>query len=207
MIDALNFETAHRYGDALPALLRCRYKEFVARQKYDVPVYNGMEYDQYDTPAAVYLTWKDGQGAVRAGIRILPTARPYMIQELWPQTVQYMPMPCARDFWEVTRFFIDRSLDPVVRQQAHGEILCALLEFALHHDIARYIGIAPPKLWVHTFRKCGWPANPAGDVVDIGFSEKVQACVMDVSRATLENVRATMKVSRAVISCMEILLA
>jgi hypothetical protein len=47
MIEALNFENAYRHGDALPVLLRMRYGEFVERLKYEVPNYNGMEYDQY----------------------------------------------------------------------------------------------------------------------------------------------------------------
>ncbi len=133
MIEALNFETAHLFGDALPTLLKLRYREFVERLKYDVPTYNGMEYDQYDTPAAVYFVWRDGSGNIRAGSRISPTNRPYMIKDLWPQTVQYSPIPSSPYIWEATRLFIDKDMDRDMRQRAHGQILIAYLEFALRH--------------------------------------------------------------------------
>ena len=201
MIDVLNIETAHRFGDTLPAILKCRYREFVLHQKYDVPTYNHMEYDQYDTPAAVYFAWKDNQKIVRGGMRILPTTRPYMLQELWPFAIKYMDIPNSSDVWEATRFFIDgKILDGEERRMAHGEILCALLEFALQYGIKCYIGIAPPLLWNFTYTRCGWPAQAIGDVIDIGFVEKVQACRLDVSPDILQSVRAKMKIAKEVLS-------
>lgn len=204
MIELLNFETAHRHGDALPSLLRLRYAEFVERQKYDVPVYNGMEYDQYDTPAAVYLIWRDARGKIRAGTRIIPTNRPYMIKELWPTSVQYIDLPSSADVWEMTRFFVDKNLDEGLRKQAHGELLCAYLEFALFHNIARYIGTAPPRLWKHTLIKCGWPVEFVGDVTEIGFSEKIQTGIMLVSQDILDNVRLTMGIQAGVLLGFEL---
>jgi len=111
MIDVLNFETAHLYGDAFPKLLKLRYTEFVERLKYEVPTYNGMEYDQYDTPVAVYMVWRDETGNVRAGSRMIPTNRPYMIKDLWPHTVKYIDLPRSPDIWEITRLFVDKTLD------------------------------------------------------------------------------------------------
>ncbi len=54
MIDVLTWENAHFYGSALASQHRLRYRLFVERQGWDVPCYQGMEYDQFDTPAAVY---------------------------------------------------------------------------------------------------------------------------------------------------------
>jgi acyl homoserine lactone synthase len=195
MINIFNFETAHHYGDAFPSLLKCRYKEFVGRQQYEVPSFNGMEYDQYDTPAAIYFAWKDGKGKVNAGMRAVPTSRPYMIKDLWPHTVKHVELPENPKIWEITRFFIDREIHAEQRREAHGEILCALLEFAIHCGITNYIGTAPPTLWNHTFRRCGWPAQTVGDETDIRFSEKIQTCMMDVSTDVLESVRQTMGIS------------
>jgi acyl homoserine lactone synthase len=165
MIEALNFENAYRHGDALPVLLRMRYGEFVERLKYEVPNYNGMEYDQYDTPAAVYLIWRDAAGNIQAGSRISPTNRPYMIRDLWPNSVQTIDLPCSPTVWEITRFFVDKHLPDDLRRRAHGELLCAYLEFGLYHGIANYIGTAPPRLWKHTLIKYGWPVEFLGEVV------------------------------------------
>ncbi|MDE1901433.1 MAG: autoinducer synthase [Alphaproteobacteria bacterium] len=204
MINILNFETAHHHGDALPTLLKLRYSEFVERQKYEVPVYNGMEYDQYDTPAAIYIVWRDSHGKMRAGTRIIPTNRPYMIKDLWPDSVQYIDLPSSPTVWEITRFFVDKNMDDSQRQQAHGEILCAYLEFALHHGVESYIGTAPPRLWKHTLIKCGWPVEFVGEVTEIGFSEKIQTGVMHVSPQILENVRTTMGIQPHVLSEFEL---
>jgi acyl homoserine lactone synthase len=203
MIEALNIETAHRYNDTLPMLLKCRYNEFILRQKYAVPSYNKMEYDQYDTPAAVYFAWKDEEGGIKAGMRIHPTDRPYMIKDMWPQALHYIDLPNSQTIWEMTRFFVDSSIVAgPMRRQAHGELLCALLEFALYHGITNYIGIAPPVLWDFTYRRCGWPAKAAGKVIDIGFTEKVQVCILDVSQDILEKVRATMNIKGTTLSCL-----
>lgn len=196
MIQIFNFETVHMYGDVLPAMLRLRHREFVERLKYDVPTYNSMEYDQYDTPAAVYFVWRDNDNIIRASTRITPTHRPYMIKDIWPQSVQYTDLPVSPCVWEATRLFIDRNAEEVVRKQAHGEILCAYLEFALMNNIRDYIGVAPPKLWKHTFIKYGWPIEFVGSTVDIGYyedgrKESIVAGMMNVSISTLENVRNT----------------
>ena len=199
MITVFNTETAHQYGDEYPAMLKCRYREFVRRSGYEVPTYNGMEYDQYDTPAAVYLTWRDEHQNLRAGIRMKPTNRAYMIRDLWPQTVKDVEIPDSSTIWEVSRLFVERDMPSDLRHQAHGEILCGLLEFGLHHGVTDYIAIASPHLWQHTFRKCGWPATPIRPVVDIGYSEKVQTCMMRVCEDFLRNVQNTMDIHYSVV--------
>jgi acyl homoserine lactone synthase len=200
MIEALNFETAHLFGDTLPSLLKARYNEFILRQKYDVQSYNKMEYDQYDTPAAVYFAWKDRERLVKGGMRISPTNRPYMIREIWPNAISYIQTPVSQTVWELTRFFIDRRVEGVQnRRKAHGEILCALLEFALDHGITNYIGIAPPLLWDFTYARCGWPVHPIGDVLDIGFTENVRVCMLNISDEILEDVRTKMKIRNNVL--------
>ena len=199
MITAFNTETAHQYGDEYPMMLKCRHREFVERSGYEVPTYNGMEYDQYDTPAAVYLTWRDENKTLRAGIRMKPTDRAYMIRDLWPQTVKDIELPNSPGTWEVSRLFVDRNMPQPLRRQAHGEILCGMLEFGLHHDITDYIAIAAPHLWQHTFRKCGWPATPIGPVVDIGYSEKVQTCIMRVSEDIQMDVQSIMDINYSVV--------
>lgn len=200
MIQALNIETAHLYGDAFPALLKQRYCEFVERLKYDVPTYNRMEYDQYDTPAAVYFVWRDAAGKVRAGSRISPTHRPYMIRDLWPGSIIYTTLPSSPSVWEVTRLFIDKTLSSDLRRIAHAEMLCAYLEFAQHNDITNYIGVAPPGLWKFTFLRCGWPVDFVSDVIDIGYSEKIVAGMVQTTPEIMANVRKTTAIDYTVLA-------
>jgi len=195
MIQAFNFETAHLYGDALPKLLRLRYHEFVERLDYKVPTYNGMEFDQYDTPAAVYFVWRDVNNEIRAGTRIAPTNRPYMIKDLWPHTVQFTDIPSDPYVWEATRLFIDKELDKESRKRAHGMILCAYLEFALHWGITSYIGTAPPGLWKYTFIKSGWPVEFVGNATAIDYSEKIITGLMPVTHEILLQVHIPLELA------------
>jgi N-acyl-L-homoserine lactone synthetase len=143
MIDAISLETAHLLGDALPSAYRLRHRIFIERQKYDVPSRRGMEWDQFDTPLAVYLLWRDERARVRAIARLIPTSLPYMIQQLWPELVREGDMPSRDDVWEVTRFGIDRNLDRQQRARIFGEMFCALTEYALKNGIGEYIFVTP----------------------------------------------------------------
>jgi acyl homoserine lactone synthase len=44
---------------------RLRYRLFIERQVWDVPTYNALEYDKFDTSAAKYLLWLDDSDAAR----------------------------------------------------------------------------------------------------------------------------------------------
>jgi acyl homoserine lactone synthase len=146
MIDAITLETAHLLADALPAAHRLRYQIFVERQKYDVPCWHGMEWDQFDTPAATYLLWRDEAARPRAVARLIPTTRPYMIQQLWPGFAGMSELSCADDVWEISRLGIDRDLEPARRVRIFGELFCAFAEFGLLRGISSYLVVTPPRV-------------------------------------------------------------
>ena len=56
---AVTWETAHQHGEAWISHHRLRYKMFVERQKWSVPSYRQIEYDEFDTPAATYILTVD----------------------------------------------------------------------------------------------------------------------------------------------------
>ena len=125
MINVVNWETAHLCGTAFAGQHRLRYRLFVERQHYDVPSYGGMEYDQFDTPAATYLVSPDtnGSGEARGIARLIPTNRPYMIKELWPELVKGEPLPCSDVVYEASRFGIDDRLPAAAAQPAHDYLV------------------------------------------------------------------------------------
>ena len=115
----LNWETAHLYGETWIAHHRLRHRLFVERQGWNVPSVRGLEHDQFDTPAAQYLVWKDRGEDVRGVARLLPTESPYMVKNLWPDLVDG-ELPEEADIWETTRFGCDRSLGPSDRRRGPG---------------------------------------------------------------------------------------
>lgn len=168
MIDAISIETAHLLGDALPAAHRLRYRIFIERQKYGVPNWHGMEWDQFDTPAAVYLLWRDEKAQPRAIARLIPTTQPYMIQQLWPELAGEHALPASDNVWEVTRFGVDRDLDAATRARAYGEMFCALAEFALIRRIDSYLFVTAPQVIASTLDEAGVLTEQLGGLKRLG---------------------------------------
>lgn len=190
MIDCIEFETAHLFGDALPALHRLRHRVFVERQGWELPVYHGMEYDQYDTPASVYLLWRDGDGIARGVARLNPTDRPYMMRDLFPHFVEAVPLPNSPEVWEGTRFGVDRTLPPRLRRRVIVELLCACLEFGLQEGILQYLVLMPMFVLNRTFPRAGCAVHLVGRSRLIN-RDRVGAALCDVSAYMLAKVQAT----------------
>lgn len=168
MIDAITLETAHHLGDALASMHRLRHRVFVERQKYQVPTYRNMEWDQFDTPAAVYLVWRDEDGEARAVTRLIPTTLPYMIQELWADLVDGQTLPSDENVWEATRFGIDRGLSPDKRREVLGELVCGCLEFGLRNDIAEFLCVMPIQIINGAIRAAGVTVDVLGEPKKLG---------------------------------------
>jgi N-acyl-L-homoserine lactone synthetase len=188
MIDAISLETAHLLGDALPSAHRLRHRIFIGRQKYAVPSHRGMEWDQFDTPAAVYMLWRDEAACVRAIARLIPTSQPYMIAQLWPELVRSGEIPSGDDIWEVTRFGIDRDLDTKRRGRVFGELFCAFGEFGLKTGISAYIFVTPAVVIDSALGNAGVAFQQLGDSNQLGRLPVV-AARSAVSHAALHRLR------------------
>ena len=168
MIEAFTLATAHHFGDALASQARLRYKTFVAHRGLPHQHYAGLEYDEFDTPAAVYFVWRDDAGDVRGLARLLPTIRPYMLQAYWPEMVETEPLPASPDIWEVTRVCVDRALRPAQRLRVFPEVFAAVDEFCARQGIAAIVGVTRPHLITHHYRSgyrwLGQPALVEGEI-------------------------------------------
>lgn len=189
MLYAINIENAHEFGDTMAQLYRLRYRQFKERQSYDVPVYKGMEYDQYDTLATVNLVWLDQDGIVRGCSRLNPTDRPYMLADLWPE-MSDSPLPRDSKIWEGTRICIEKGLPGELRERIKWEIVLGYLEFALDNGIEKYIGVMMNYIWRRVFIQSGWGAEYLGEerLID---GLKTRAGQVLVSPEALERVKAT----------------
>ena len=76
---SVTWATAHQHGEAWISHHRLRYRMFVERQKWSVPNYQEIEYDEFDTPAATYILAVDEQYRALGATRLIPTTRPYMV--------------------------------------------------------------------------------------------------------------------------------
>lgn len=138
------------------------------RQRYAVPTFRGMEWDQFDTPAAVYLLWCDEAGRIRAVARLIPTTFPYIIQELWPELIADGEMPSRDDVWEVSRLGVDRDLEPGKRRLVLGEMLCGCGEYALRHGVQTYLFVTHPRIIKAVLSKSGCVTESIGSSRTLG---------------------------------------
>ena len=189
MIDCVNTETAHLFGDALPAQFRLRHRIFVERQRWNLSSFRGMEYDQYDTPATQYLIWRELNGEARGIARLNPTDRPYMFKEIFADHFEVDDIPSAPDVWEGTRFGVDRGLDAGSRNRIIAELLCACLEYGLSAGIRQYLVLMPLVVLKRTFPNMGCKVEIIGAQKRMGL-DMVAPALCDVSHEILANVHA-----------------
>jgi N-acyl-L-homoserine lactone synthetase len=152
MIEAFSLKTAHHFGDALASQARLRFRVFVQQRALPHPSYDGMEYDEFDTPAAVYLVWRDPNLVVRGLIRFVPTTVPYMSQRHWPYLFETRELPNSDRVLECSRVCVDRTYDSSVRPRIMPELLCAGQEFCIHNGIEAVVGVTRKHLIGHFLR-------------------------------------------------------
>lgn len=189
-IDIVTWGNAHLFGDALAQSYQVRHRAFIEKQEWDVPHCHGMEYDTYDTPAAVYLLARNEEGLVLGLTRLIPTQRPYMLDEIWPKMLGHRAGSHANDLWEATRFAVDPTLDAKSRHGVALAITMACLEFGVSHGIKSYFVLSPLAILRRVIGKggAGCAFTPLGDAEKFGLS-RVVAAEVQVDEKTLRSAR------------------
>ncbi len=120
-----------------------RHDVFVGRLKWSLPMVNGVERDQYDTPGAKYVVLSDDSGRVTASARLLPSTEAYMLPDLFPQLLGGRETPRAPGVWELSRFAATVRETGAARilslSQPTLDFLDLVLIFARRHQVERLI--------------------------------------------------------------------
>lgn len=128
---------------------RYRHKVFVEKLGWQLKCDDSLEYDQFDRDDTVYVIAQNETAEVIGSARLLPTTRPYLLSEVFPQLLNGMPPPCSPDVWELSRFaavdFNSRggsALDQFSSPIAVG-LLRASQKCATAHGAKRFITVSP----------------------------------------------------------------
>jgi N-acyl-L-homoserine lactone synthetase len=199
MISCISCENIHLFGPAFHSQFRLRYRAFIERQDYDVRIYNGMEYDQYDTPASHYLVYHTEEGRALGVSRLTPTTQGCMLKDLWPGMVEDKELLDSPLVWEGTRFCIDKEVDPALRIRIIHEMAAAYLEFGLQRGLTKIIGMMPTYIYRSVFEKPGIAMEHLGPVTEIG-GHRIRAVAIPVDHAQLRNVRARTGIDEPVLT-------
>jgi acyl homoserine lactone synthase len=112
---------------------RYRYHVFVERLRWTLSSCDGLEFDEFDRPDTLYLAARGANGAFMGTARLLPTHRPYLLGEVFPQLMGQVPVPRSPEVWELSRFAaVDLAAQPTGSDQPFSSpVAVALLEAAL----------------------------------------------------------------------------
>lgn len=159
----LSIEHAQRplHQHSIETMFADRKTLFVDLLGWDVPVIDGrLEIDQFDGEHAVYLIAVDASGQHEASLRLLQTARPHMLSDIFPHLCP-LGVPMGPTVWESTRLCLPQRHGAARRLELRNALISAMVDFALARGITRYTGVLP-----EPFRKevlsMGWLAEPLG---------------------------------------------
>lgn len=198
MISCISYENIHEFGTAFCSGFRLRYGEFIERQHYNVPHYEGMEFDQYDTPASRYLVYHTDDGTALGLTRLTPTSLSCMLRDLWPHLVEDKSLLQSEKVWEGTRYCVDKSVAPDLRQRIVHEMACAYLEFGLELGLSKIIGLMPTYIYRSVFVSPGIEMEHLGQVEKID-GQRCRALAIPVTAQQLANVRGKTGITNRVL--------
>ncbi len=159
-----------------------RHKVFVQMLGWELQCRNGMELDQFDRPDTVYVVAQNEIGQVTGCARLLPTDRPYLLGEVFPQLLNGMHPPCSPEIWELSRFaavdFSNQSASGQFSSPIAVELLGKAIACAACHGAKRLITVSPLGV-ERLLRKAGFHAHRAGPPMVID-GHPVFACWIEV---------------------------
>lgn len=184
-MDIISGTPAVLTADVMARLAHFRYRVFVETLGWDLPCQAGQELDQFDREDTLYLVVREEERVVGTA-RLLPTHRPYLLGEVFPQLMCGMPLPNTPDIWELSRFTavdlderrvgnakVQFSPSPVTM-----ELLRSTLKVAAEHGVQRLITVSPIGI-ERLLRRTGFLAYRAGPPMVIG-GHPIVACWIEV---------------------------
>ncbi|MEZ0243738.1 MAG: acyl-homoserine-lactone synthase [Sphingomonas sp.] len=161
MIALIDTTRERACGVALRRMFEARKQVFVDLLGWDVPVLDGrFEIDQFDDEHARYLILTDDDLTHLGSARLLPTARPHILDTLFPSLCAG-PVPRGPSVYEVTRFVLSRELQAAKRREVRNRLVTALAQHGLENGIAAYTGVAELG-WLRQILAFGWEASQLG---------------------------------------------
>ncbi|WP_371410693.1 acyl-homoserine-lactone synthase [Tabrizicola sp. TH137] len=185
----LSFQNMHQHGDLFVNLLRARRNSFIVRNNWRLPEAEGMEFDQYDTPASRWIAVHEN-GEVLAGVRLTPTTArvgmyTYMIRDAQrgmldsiPSDLMDFEAPVDPKIWEASRIFVSNRVPARLRKKVQGDLMYEMIRTARSLGAQKIIAFGPA-VWPRWIGKLGLKATPAGPIMELD-GVKVQVAVMDL---------------------------
>ena len=192
MLHVINRHNQSEYADQLEESFRIRHRIYVDERGWeDLRRPDDREVDQFDNDDAVYLVYlSDDRRKVLGGSRLVPTTKPNLMSEVFPQLASERPLPCAPDIYEWTRFYVIPEARDSHRTCAVADmIMCGVQEYCLGQGI-NTLSIVTEPFWIPRFLTAGWNPKPLGLPIEHKGMDVIGITV-DVGEHVLESTRAS----------------
>jgi acyl homoserine lactone synthase len=170
MGNIVNFRTGtvHSFsGEYFRGLSQYRHRVFVEMLGWELQCEHGIETDQFDRDDTIYVVAHDAASEIIGLGRLLPTTRPYLLGEVFPELLNGNTPPSSPDVWELSRFAaVDFNAEATSAMgQFSSEIAIELLhqsiETARAHGAKELITVSPLGI-ERLLRRSGFKAHRAG---------------------------------------------
>ena len=129
-MDVVSGDRERLLPDLYQKVAHYRHKIFVERLGWPLQTQDGLELDQFDRNDTVYVIAQNDNAEVVGCARLLPTTRPYLLEEVFPHLLNGLPPPRSPDVWELSRFCavdLDQS-EKNIQRQLSSSLAIALLK-------------------------------------------------------------------------------
>ena len=165
-------------------IARYRHKVFIETLGWELPAREGLELDQFDRPDTIYLAAREYDGRLVGTARLMPTDKPYLLGEVFPQLMGGVEPPRRADVWELSRFaavdFAQAGAHPLGQftSPVTLQLLREVLRLAADNGVQRLITVSPLGV-ERLLRRAGCAAHRAAPPVVIG-GQPLFACWVEV---------------------------
>ncbi len=169
------------------ALFEYRHFVFIQQLGWEMQTPDEYEIDQFDRDDTCYVIAKGDQG-IQGCARLLPTTKPYLLKEIFPELMNGSECPESSDIWELSRFTSynrDNSecdLKHQFKLEDSIDLLTFTLEYAYSLGAKAVISVSPIGI-ERLLRKAGFKAKRAGPPMIIDGYPLV-ACWIDLDDST-----------------------
>lgn len=176
-VTTLSFTNLHDHGKLFSDLLRARHRTFIEQERWDLSQADGMEFDQYDTPASRWVAVHDG-GRILAGARMTPTTHrcgiySYMIRDAQlglldtiPSDLLHDEAPVASHVWELSRGFVCDDVPAAMRRRVQAQVVAEVARSARALGATSVLGLVSPTL-SRLGRRIGLDCEAVGPMLEI----------------------------------------
>lgn len=188
------------FAEAIFDMHRLRCRIFRERLNWEVEVRDGMEIDEFDDLAPVYLLSRNGP-LLQGCVRLLPTTGPTMLGQVFSHLLDGRPMPQSPEIWESSRFALDlpHALERRERGLAEAtfELFAGMIEFGISRGLSEIVTVTDVRI-ERILQRAHWPLTRWGSVHKIGETLSV-AGSLEVSLAALTRLRDACHIRRRVL--------